>query len=128
MSLPSMTSRIPFASWPRLALCRSSVLASSPGTIPESEIEALERIAASGLPVANCDYTRIGETVELIDGPLRGVQGIVLREAKSTRLVLGVDLLQRSVTVEIEGPWAVPIAVQSYRHSRPAARPCSIAI
>jgi transcription antitermination factor NusG len=80
----------------------------SPGTIPESEIETLERIAASGLPVANCVYTRVGEKVELIDGPLRGVQGIVLREAKSTRLIVGVDLLQRSLTVEIESAWAVP--------------------
>jgi transcription antitermination factor NusG len=80
-----------------------------PGTIPEAEIEALERIAASGLPVAGCGYTRIGEAVELIDGPLKGVQGIVLRQAKTTRLVVGLELLQRSVTVEIDGAWAVPI-------------------
>jgi transcription antitermination factor NusG len=80
-----------------------------PGTIPESEIEALERVAASGLPVAGCGYTRIGERVELIDGPLKGVQGIVLREGKATRLVVGVELLQRSVTVEIDGTWAVPV-------------------
>lgn len=80
-----------------------------PGTIPEAEIEALERIAASGLPVAGCGYTRIGETVELIEGPLKGLQGIVLRQAKTTRLVVGVELLQRSVTVEIDGAWAVPM-------------------
>jgi transcription antitermination factor NusG len=82
---------------------------SVPGAIPEAEIEALERIAASGLPVAGCGYTRIGETVELIRGPLKGVQGIVLRQAKTTRLVVGIELLQRSVAVEIDGAWAVPI-------------------
>jgi transcription antitermination factor NusG len=81
---------------------------SAPGTISDSEIEALERIAASGLPVACCDYTKVGETVELIDGPLKGIQGIVLRQAKNTRLVVGVELLRRSVTVEIDGTWAVP--------------------
>jgi transcription termination/antitermination protein NusG len=81
---------------------------SQPGTIPEAEIESLERIAASGLPVAGCGYTRVGEKVELIGGPLKGVQGIVLREAKSTRLIVGVELLQRAVAVEIEGAWAVP--------------------
>lgn len=80
-----------------------------PGAIPEAEIEALERIAASGLPVAGCGYTRIGEAVELIDGPLKGIQGIVLRQAKTTRLVVGIELLQRSVAVEIDGAWAVPI-------------------
>jgi len=82
---------------------------SSPSPIPGAEIEALERIAASGLPVAGCGYTKIGETVELIRGPLKGVQGIVLRQARSTRLVVGIELLQRSVAVEIDGGWAVPI-------------------
>jgi len=92
-----------------------------PGTIHEAEIEALERVAASGLPVASCDYTRIGEKVELIDGPLKGVQGIVLRQGKSTRLVVGVELLQRSVTVEIDGAWAVPI-----RQYKPYVPPPSV--
>jgi transcription antitermination factor NusG len=90
---------------------------SEPGSIPESEIEALERIAASGLPVANCGYTRVGEKVELIDGPLKGVQGIVLRQGKTTRLVVGVELLQRSVTVEIDGGWAVPMRYIAYARS-----------
>lgn len=82
---------------------------SEPATIPADEIEALERVAACGLPVASCGYTRIGDRVELIGGPLKGVQGIVLRQAKTTRLVVGVELLQRSVAVEIDGAWAVPM-------------------
>jgi transcription antitermination factor NusG len=88
----------------------------APGIIAAAEIEALERIAASGLPVDSCSYTgvsRIGETVELIDGPLKGVQGIVLRQAKTTRLVVCVELLQRSVSVEINGAWAVPMRYMS---------------
>jgi transcription antitermination factor NusG len=80
-----------------------------PATIPEAEIEALERIAASGLPVGRCGYTRTGQMVELIDGPLRGVQGIVLRQAKTTRLIVSVEMLQRAVVVEIEAAWAYPI-------------------
>jgi hypothetical protein len=49
--------------------------------------------------------------VELVNGPLQGLQGIVLRQAKTTRLVVGVELLQRSVMVEIDGAWAVPIRI-----------------
>jgi transcription antitermination factor NusG len=94
---------------------------SVPGIIPEAEIEALERIAASGLPVASCGYTRIGETVELIAGPLQGVRGIVLRQGKSTRLVVGVELLQRSVSVEIDGAWAVPIRIPPVREGKDRA-------
>lgn len=81
---------------------------SDPGVIPDAEIEALERVAASGLPVANWFYTKVGERVELIDGPLKGIHGVVLREAKTCRLVVGVELLQRSVSVEIDASWAAP--------------------
>ena len=81
----------------------------APGTISAAEMESLERVAASGLPVAGCGYTRVGEAVELIAGPLKGLQGIVLRQTKITRFVVGVELLQRSVAVEIDGAWAAPI-------------------
>ena len=94
---------------------------SEPAPIPQAEVEALERVAASGLPVASCGYTRIGENVELIDGPLKGTQGIVLRQGKSTRLVVGVELLQRSVVVEIDGAWAVPIRIPPVWQARDRA-------
>lgn len=76
--------------------------------IPRGEIETLERIGGSQLPVAACAYTRAGELVELIGGPLKGVQGIVIRESGATHLVVGITMLQRAVSVEIENTWAVP--------------------
>ena len=72
-------------------------------------MEALERIAASQLRVAECNYIRVGDVVELIGGPLKGVQGMVLREAGATNFVVSVEMLQRSLTVEIESEWAVPL-------------------
>jgi transcription antitermination factor NusG len=78
-----------------------------PGLIPAADIEALERLAASLLPVSQWAYTPVGQEVQLIGGPLRGVQGIVVRESGSTRLVVNVRLLQRAVAVEIESEWAV---------------------
>jgi transcription antitermination factor NusG len=76
--------------------------------IPYCEIEALERVAGSQLPVAACTYTRAGEVVELIRGPLKGLQGIVIRESGATHLVVGISMLQRSLSVQIENTWAVP--------------------
>lgn len=81
---------------------------SGPCPIAGTEIAALERVAASQLPVSQCGYTRIGEVVRLVKGPLKGLEGIVMRESKSTRLVVSVDLLQRSLAVEIDGSWAIP--------------------
>ncbi len=96
-----------------------------PAAIPESEIVALERIASSGLNVASCGYTRIGDRVELIDGPMQGVQGLVLRQAKTTRLVVSVELLQRSVMVEIDAAWAVPIGIPPARQAASRAHQVS---
>ena len=76
--------------------------------IPSSEIEALERVAASHLPIGHCSYTRVGECVRLVRGPLTGLRGIVSRNAGTTRLVVSVTMLQRSVSVEIDNEWAVP--------------------
>jgi transcription antitermination factor NusG len=82
---------------------------SEPGAISGAEIEALERIAASGLKAASCGFARIGEPVELMEGPLKGVRGLVLRGAKTTLLVVAIELLQRSLAIEIEGAWVAPI-------------------
>jgi transcription antitermination factor NusG len=81
-----------------------------PSPIPAVEIEALERITASNLPIGECGYTRAGDEVELLAGPLKGLTGLVVREAGNTRLVVSVSLLQRSVFVEIESKWAGPVS------------------
>jgi transcription antitermination factor NusG len=79
-----------------------------PSLIPAVEIDALERITASHLPVGECSYTHAGDEVELLGGPLRGVTGRVVREAGTARLVVSVSLLQRSVYVEIDSRWVGP--------------------
>ena len=77
-----------------------------PVPIPEAQLEALERIAAPGLPVTRCRYTLPDQTVELMAGPLRGMQGVLVRQANATCLAVGFGPLQCSVMVEIDGTWA----------------------
>jgi transcription antitermination factor NusG len=40
--------------------------------------------------------------VEVVRGPLQGVKGRLVREARSCRLVLSISLIQRAVTIEID--------------------------
>ncbi len=40
--------------------------------------------------------------VEVIRGPLQGVKGRLVREARRCRLVLSISLIQRAVNVEID--------------------------
>lgn len=77
--------------------------------IPAHEIEALERTAASPLNAAECAYLKPGQLVRLTRGPLKGIQGSVVRGPDGARFVVSVELLQRSVAVEIECDWAEPV-------------------
>jgi transcription antitermination factor NusG len=75
---------------------------SSPEPIPDAEIEALKTLMTSVLPYDSHPYLREGMQVEVVRGPLQGVQGILLRKEKCHRLVIGVRLIQQAAAVEID--------------------------
>jgi transcription antitermination factor NusG len=74
-----------------------------PVPIEDSEVEALRVIAAGALGFGPCQFPKVGETVQIQEGPLSGLRGIILRYKGKTRLVVSVTLLKQSVYVEIEG-------------------------
>jgi len=47
-----------------------------------------------------------GRRVRVIRGPLRGVEGILLADGAAGRLVVGITLLQRAVSVVIDRDWS----------------------
>ncbi len=72
-------------------------------TIPDHEIAAIQRLVGAGLPVVSHPYLREGRRVRVVRGPLTGAEGILLEVKPSKgRLVLSVDLLQRSVAAEVD--------------------------
>ncbi|MGE5645831.1 MAG: transcription termination/antitermination protein NusG [Acidobacteriota bacterium] len=73
-----------------------------PAPIPQAEIDALEAMVRSGLPVKPWPFLKVGQRVEVVSGPLKGVQGILLEFKKAWHIVMSVELLQRSVAVEID--------------------------
>jgi transcription antitermination factor NusG len=55
-------------------------------------------------------YLRHGHRVRIIDGPLMDVEGVLLRlNATKGVLVLSVNLLQRSVAVEVDCTRVAPV-------------------
>ena len=52
----------------------------------------------------------LGEKVRIEIGPLAGVEGILVALKGSNRLVVSVSLLQRSVSVEINESWVIPVS------------------
>src|SRR5918992_50435 len=71
--------------------------------VPEAEIEAIQRVLSAELPVMPHPYLREGQRVRITQGPLMGVEGILVQSKPAKGLlILSVDLLQRSVAVEID--------------------------
>jgi hypothetical protein len=50
----------------------------------------------------------IGRKVRIEEGSLSGLEGVLLRYKGTNQLILGVQLLQRAVAVEVPENWVVP--------------------
>jgi transcription antitermination factor NusG len=98
-----------------------------PVPVDDSEIAAIQIVAQSGLPRQPWPFLQIGQKVRVECGPLCGLEGIFMDFKGRHRLVLSVTLLQRSVAVEMDGAWVIPIPQQhradtgpaSFRHANP---------
>lgn len=82
----------------------------TPVPVDEEEIEAIRAILRSGLAALPWPFLTIGSKVYIERGPLAGLEGIITNADKVYRLIVSVNLLQRSVAVEIDREWARPIA------------------
>ncbi len=71
--------------------------------VPDAEIEAIQRVLRARLAVLPHPYLRQGQRVRITAGPLVDVEGILVR-SKPNRglLVVSIDMLQRSVAVEVD--------------------------
>lgn len=77
----------------------------TPIPVEEEEIAAIQRVQKSGLSAMPWPYMQIGNVAQILEGPLRGLAGIIVKIKSGTKLVLSVGLLQRSVAVEVERNW-----------------------
>lgn len=73
-----------------------------PVTIPQEEIEAVRQALTSCSGVEPCPFLRYGDKVRINSGPLEGIEGILVRKKNTYRLVLSVELLEKSVAVEVD--------------------------
>ena len=80
-----------------------------PAPIPAQEIEAIEAVVGSGLPVKPWPFLKVGQRVVVKAGPLRGVEGILVEFRKTWHVIVSVELLQRSVAAEVDVDSVSPV-------------------
>jgi transcription antitermination factor NusG len=73
-----------------------------PAPLNESEIEAVHAVMNSGLAAKPCPFLREGQRVRFRRGSLEGVEGILVKKESEWRLVVSIEMLQRSVAVEVD--------------------------
>lgn len=80
-------------------------LGRGPTEVPSDEIEALRKIVIAGICPAAHPYLSEGMKVRIVKGALQGLEGYVIRGLKGSRLVISVNLLMRSLCLEIDDSW-----------------------
>lgn len=78
---------------------------SLPHPVDPKELDNIRVSLRSGRRIEPWKGLAIGDRVRIDRGPLRGIEGQLLRVKGTTHLILGIELLQRSVAVEIDEAW-----------------------
>jgi transcription antitermination factor NusG len=73
-----------------------------PAPIPETQVEGVRTLVMSDLRYDPCPLIAEGAPVVVVSGPLRGVNGVLIRKSAKARLVLNVDLIGQGVSVEVD--------------------------
>jgi transcription antitermination factor NusG len=73
-----------------------------PAPISNDEIEAIRRVIESPVKAEPHPFLKCGDHVRVTAGPLRGLEGLLLRKKNWCKLLLSVEMLQRSVAVEVD--------------------------
>lgn len=70
--------------------------------LPDDEIEILRRALTTLVRAAPHPFLAAGARVRIVRGPLAGLSGVTVRRKGSTRVVLSIELIQRSVVVDLD--------------------------
>lgn len=82
-----------------------------PAPLPKDEIEALRTGLAKGLHAEPHPFLTVGQRVRVKQGPLAGLEGVLLRWKGNWRVVLSLELIQRSVAVDVDSSEIEPAEV-----------------
>ena len=71
--------------------------------IPDEQIDSLRKAISEKVPCLPYPFISAGKRVRIRGGSLDGVEGILTLQGRDQRLVISVELLQRSVSIRVQG-------------------------
>ena len=80
-----------------------------PTALPDEQVELLRAGLAGQLRSEPHPFLTVGRRVRVVRGPLAGMEGIIVRKKKQLRFVVSLELIMRSVSVEISEGDLVPV-------------------
>ena len=78
--------------------------------LPEEDVQRIRKIQDPGVGARPHPFLNAGKRVRVTSGPLQGLEGLVVRRKNATRFVVSVELLQRSVSVDVGGVELEPLS------------------
>jgi transcription antitermination factor NusG len=80
-----------------------------PAALSDDEMEVLRRGLTEQLNAQPHPYLAVGRRVRVVSGPLAGLEGLIVRKKNRFRFVISLNLIMRSVSVELDDADIVPV-------------------
>lgn len=73
-----------------------------PSVVPDASVLALKRFMEEEIEIDPFPYLKEGDRVSVRSGTFRGVEGFLVHKKGKYRLVISLDLIQQSASIEID--------------------------
>ncbi len=90
-----------------------------PAALPDQEIEILRSGFSRGARAEPYPFLDMGHRVRIIGGPFAGLAGILKKRKNNLRVIVALDLIQRSVAVDVDTADVAPLSNARTRLSPP---------
>src|SRR5438876_600256 len=73
-----------------------------PTALPDTEMEIMRAALLQSLRAEPHPFLTVGRRVRITGGPFAGLEGVLKRKKSGLRVVISLELIQRSVSVDVE--------------------------
>jgi transcription termination/antitermination protein NusG len=93
----------------------------TPAALPDGQVEILRAGLAEKLHAEPHPFLNVGLRVSIVRGPLAGLEGVLLRKKGNFRFVISVELIQRSLSVDVDAADVQPLESNRWLHGVPVS-------